>query len=143
MKFEIAAPPAALSFGEGEDAFKIRIRRWDAAQRAMVFDAFASGSLLQMQATIEPLVLSWEGILRPDGTPIPLDYEDEGRHKRRNFDLVLGQMSVAMQMRVLGGIAEFIGVPAEGLLDVATRLKASVGDLRPTGAQASDTPASA
>lgn len=142
MKVDIVSPPPPLKFGEGPDAFSLRLKRWSGDERAMVIDAHQSGSLTQLQLAIEPLVIAWENVTREDGTAIALHRTDEHGRQVSNFSAVMGAAPLATQYEVIAGIIAFMGIPVGNIEAVLKQLRkgGEAASIDPTGSQAGSTP---
>lgn len=142
MKVDIISTPEPLRFGKGAESFALKLRRWSDVDRALVFDAVASESLLSMQVAVTPLVIGWEGVTDKADIPVPFEKVSAQGRTESNFGAVMGAVSPDIQVEVVLGIVAFIGIPVG---DVERRVAAlrPPGDLRPTTTQDSATPSPA
>ncbi len=142
MKLDFLSPPPPLRFGTGDDAFALKLRRIDAADRAAVLDAIQASSHMQVQAELERHVTGWENVCDANGVAVPFEEEDDKGHKTRNLSKFLGALALSDQMRVMIGLLAFIGIPTEAAETIVKQLvKAGdagklSGDARPTTSSA-------
>lgn len=145
MQFDIHHKPDPLSFGEGDDAFKLMPKAPTGAERAAILDACDAGSYAEIQHAIERIIVGWDGVADPEGRPVPFETQDGGTVKKLLNDF-LGAVPLAVQIKVIAGVLAFVGVPTgdvERLVKVFEQSDLEPGELDPTTPPDSATPTSA
>ena len=79
MKIDIFSAPPALSFGRGDNAFKLRLKRFTDSERMRIIDACAEMNFRRMQEAVDDIVIGWEGVCDAQGQPIPFEAMGDGR----------------------------------------------------------------
>lgn len=110
MKADLISNPPPLSFGEGEDQFKLHLRRFTSDDRLAIVDA-ASRGLVHVQNAANKLVITWENVVDPSGNPIPFARMNERGEQVSNLPAFLGSLPLEMHVRVLAGLLAFVGIP--------------------------------
>lgn len=116
MKIDIVSKPPPLGFGEGEGAFALLLERFTGGQRAAILDACSSMAcnIEGLQAACGRIVGDWQNVCDVNGSPLAYVVE-EGGFKRNRFNEFMGALPLIMQLRVLVGIVEFVGIPREAI----------------------------
>lgn len=132
MKVNIVQSPPPLSFGEGENGFKLCLKVVNAAEKMAIIDAGSGASLENLLLAIERVVIGWENVLDINGYPIPFQEEDEKGRVKRNLLAFLGQIDTPEVVKVMAGIMTFLRIPAKDFDLIAGRLEVALGELDPT-----------
>lgn len=109
MKINLTPPPGRLQFGSGDDAFALILRPVTAYDRMDITDGFGQGLAAGYRA-IENLVIGWEGVLAPDGSPLVFEGIRPDGTTGKNLAAVLGQLPLAMHVQVLTAILAHAGM---------------------------------
>lgn len=141
MKIDFVSAPPPLTFGRGDEAFTLSLKRVDAAERAAVLDAIQASSHMQVQAELERCVVGWANVCDANGVAVSFEEEDEKGRKTRNLSKFLGALALVDQMRVMVGLLAFIGIPTESADGIIKQLMAA-GDTGRLGGAARPTPSS-
>ena len=143
QRVDIQQAPPPVSFGEGEEQFSLRLKRFNAAERMAVIDAVASQEFERVELALERLVIGWEGVCNEQGMPIPFDAMDGETHRPvRNLGIFLAVVPLKVQAQVLAGLLAFLGVPVGNVEYLVRALGVEAGETRPTSPPADATPPS-
>lgn len=126
MIVELFEPPPPLSFGSGDTAFTLRVRRIDAVARAALVDAAATGSFAEMQRAVLPLVIGWQNVVDMQGHPIPFESMD-GDRRVCYLPAFLAVLPFVEQVRVIAAVMAFFGVPGVQVERIVSTISASLG----------------
>ncbi len=143
MQVDIFAAPEPLAFGEGDDRFSLRLKRFSGVDRMEVLDACGRNDLAEVQHAINRLVIGWQNVEDKNGQPIPFETLDDKRNKACNLDAFLGSLPIATQVSVIGGALAFLGIKESYTQPLIERLTGETPDTDPTDAPADGTPANA
>jgi hypothetical protein len=124
MNFNISPKPDPLAFGEGMDHFKLHVKPITGEERMCMLDAVRSNSLVDIQSAVERMVIGWDGVQDENGHPVPFEFRD-GTITKNRFDQLLGSISCELQLRVIGGLLAFVGIPA---VDIGLVIRAFGGE---------------
>lgn len=147
MKIDIISPPPPLAFGEGDDEFKLHLKRFTAEDRAAVIDALLTKTDVFSQVTkaVERVVETWSGVCDPNGHPIAMKIEDDDGNVTNQLGKFLGAVPPLLQWQVLLGVLGFMGIDTAAVSDLSAIFKDAKGppNADPTEPPAGSTPTSA
>jgi hypothetical protein len=143
MKIDIFSAPPALSFGQGANAFKLRLKRFTDGERMRIIDACAEMNFRKMQEAVDDIVIGWEGVTDPEGIPLMFESIGEGRQVVKNLAAFLGAVDVALQIEVLAGILDFVGVPRKASDPLIKTFGVERPNTDPTASKGNATPGTA
>ncbi|MFO0971823.1 MAG: hypothetical protein U1A27_00075 [Phycisphaerae bacterium] len=99
-----------LSFGDGENAFSLRVQLPTGTVRARIEDALAAARTaggdpnLRLLAAVRPMVVGWSGVNDKQGRPLEFSVD--------RLDALLGAIPVALFGAVGTALASFAGYGA-------------------------------
>lgn len=143
MKIDIISPPPPLTFGDGDNAFKLHLTRFTGSDRAAVLDAMVAveNPVAQINHAIERIIETWSGVCDADGNQIPMIVTDDAGNKTNRLGKFLGALPAETHIEVLAGILAFMDIP-DGIIDRMAKVFKSSRGLKtdPTAPPAADMP---
>lgn len=129
MKIDIISPPPPLTFGEGDQQFKLHLKRFTAEDRAVIVDSLLAreNNIALTNRAIERVIETWSDVYDEGGSPVPMKVTDDDGNESSNLGKFLGAIPPALHMEVLRGVLVFIGVDEENIVDLSQLFKGNKG----------------